>query len=85
MRKELGIMIKNQRQKRELKQADVARKLKISVSYIQQLEYEGLGAVFSETLMLRVVKFLRLPRDKVLALTRAHNRRAARYRRDWAA
>lgn len=79
MRKELGIMIRNHREKRRLKAEELARKLNISAHYVRHLETECPSAKFSEGLMERVVKTLRLPRRKALSLADAHNRRVKRY------
>lgn len=80
MKKELGLMIRKYREKRELEREELARRLKITVAYVGHLENEAQAARFSEGLMTRVVKVLRLPKRKVLALASAHNRRVKKYR-----
>lgn len=82
MRKELGQMIRKYREKKALKRETLARKLKVSLYYVQHLETEHLAAVFSEGLMNRVVETLGLPPRKTHALAIAHNRRVKRYRRN---
>ncbi len=80
MRKELGQMIREKRLEKRLKEEQLARKLKISTHYVRHLENECKAAIFTDSLMTRVVQVLDLPIRKVMSLAETHNRRVRRYR-----
>lgn len=81
MRKILGSMIQEAREKQNLKREELAKKLAVSVSYVRHLEYENYAARFSDDLMTRVIRTLNLPLAKAAQLAATHNRRVAKYRK----
>jgi hypothetical protein len=74
-------MIRKQMEKRRLRNEDVARKLHISIGYVNHLKYEGIAACFSPGLVAKVVKLFDLPPRKARRLAEAHNKRVDRYRK----